>query len=62
MLRTRLIASVQAMFNEFHGNSASPDWLVDMYARLTDTELAQALNNWRRHHPELYARHGVYVL
>lgn len=61
-MRQRLIDSICAMFNEYHGNAVSPDWLLELQHNSTDEELIVRLSNWRANYPELWQRHGIYVM
>lgn len=61
-MRQRLIDSICAMFNDYHGNAVSPDWLLELMHTSTDDVLIARLNNWRRNYPEQFQRHGIYVM
>lgn len=61
-MRQRLIDSICAMFNDYHGNAVSPDWLLELMHTSTDDELIARLNNWRRNYPEQFQRHGIHVM
>lgn len=61
-MRQRLIDSICAMFNEYHGNAVSPDWLLELMHTSTDDVLIARLNNWRANYPEQWQRHGIYVM
>jgi len=60
-LHTRLTNSITAMFNQRHACDVAPSWLVTMCAQRSAPELVAMMNNWRHNHPELYARHGIFV-
>jgi hypothetical protein len=62
MLRQRLIDSMCSMSDEFHGNATTPDWLLKLHGSASTATLIERMSNWRHHHPELFAKHGVYVL
>jgi hypothetical protein len=60
--RTRAIASLCAMFNDYHGNDLTPAWVLELHHRSTDEEIAQRLSTWRENYPEQFARFGTYVM
>lgn len=61
-MRQKLIHSLTQMFNEFHGNKETPNWLMEMYHQSNDNHLIQMMNNWRINYPEQYQKHGIYVM
>jgi hypothetical protein len=62
--RSKVIASLCAMFNDYHGNDVTPDWVLDLHHQTNDGDLVARLGNWRRNHPNEFARHGysLYVM
>lgn len=61
-MRQKLIKSIFAMFNDYHGNETTPNWLQLMTEKCADDELIARMQNWRRNYPELWQRHGIYVM
>ena len=62
MTRSRIIASLCAMFDAEHGNDQTPAWLLELHHRSTDAELLARLENWRVNYPHHHQRHGLYVM
>ena len=60
--RSRIIASLVAMFNAEHGTSTAPAWLLELHHRSDDATLLARLSNWRQNYPAHYQRHGLYVM
>ncbi|MFZ9205439.1 MAG: hypothetical protein ACO22M_05775 [Candidatus Nanopelagicaceae bacterium] len=58
--RTRIIASLLAMFEAEYGSI--PHWLVELHHRSDDETLVARLANWCQNHPEQWAQHGIYVM
>jgi hypothetical protein len=58
--RTRIIASLLAMFEAEHGSI--PQWLVELHHRSDDETLIARLNNWCANYPEHWVQHGIYVM
>ena len=58
--RTRIIASLLAMFKAEHGSI--PTWLVQLHHTASDETLIARLSNWRQNYPAHYQQHGVYVM
>jgi hypothetical protein len=62
MNRARIIASLCAMFDAYHGNSETPTWMLELQHRADDQTLLARLANWRQNYPEQWAQHGIYVM
>ena len=60
--RNRIISALCAMFNEVHGNTSTPTWLLELHHRSDDDVLAQRMANWRNSYPEQWNRYGLYVM
>ena len=61
-MRQRLIDSLCAMFNEYHGNETTPNWLLCLHDMSSDEMLIARMANWQANYPELWQRHGIYVM
>lgn len=60
--RHRVIASLCAMFDAYHGNDTTPQWLLDLHNSSDDATLLARLANWHHNCPEQWQQHGLYVL
>ena len=60
MTRSRLIASLIAMFEAEHGST--PQWMIDLHHPSTDEELIARQQTWRQNYPHHHQRHGLYVM
>ena len=58
--RTRIIASLLAMFKAEHGSI--PTWLVQLHHTASYEVLIARLNNWCANYPEHWVQHGIYVM
>ena len=61
-MNTRVIDSICAMFNDYHGNETTPSWVMELLTQSLPEENIQRLNNWRRNYPEQWQRYGIYVM
>jgi len=62
-LRSRLLHSIYAMLGKQNGHAPeSYEWVWKRWGNASITELAQMQAGWQRNQPELYARHGIYVM
>jgi|OM-RGC.v1.032950257 hypothetical protein len=62
MNRERIIDILCNMFNDYHNNTKTPAWLIDLHNESDNATLIARLENWRRNYPQQYARHATYVL
>ena len=60
--RTRIIASLLAMFNAEHELSESPAWLIELHNTSDDVTLLARLANWQQNYPQHFTAHGIYVM
>jgi hypothetical protein len=59
MTRTKAIATIQKLLG-MHNDA--PAHVYTWVHRYDDAQLQQMLNGWQNNQPEMFARHGYYVM
>jgi hypothetical protein len=60
--RACVITSLCNMFNDYHQNEITPDWLLELHYHSTDEELSGRMSNWRKNHQNQFTRFGIYIM
>jgi hypothetical protein len=61
-MNNRVINSICAMFNDYHGNETTPSWVMELLTQSSLEDNLQRLNNWRANYPNQWQRYGIYVM